>query len=179
MNVGGGVRVPYSGKSYTQMAAVFSQEFALSRRVHVSLAATFAPPTRTYYTLRPQLRPCTVKNAGQCAILVIFAYNFHSRDPNPPFDELPPNANFYPEKEDGYSYLRRIRRQLSRLLSPGGNSEERRQTSKNNPTSTIYHSTCYLQHAENLPTVLQQEPHSGPPQGVFLGCLSAPTGSWS
>ena len=106
------------------------------------------------YTYDPNCDPFLHrKNIMASAILVIFAYNFSLEGPESSlFDELPPNANFYPEKEDGYSYLRRIRRQLSQASGAPVETPTYVATSKNNPTSTIYHSTI-RQHAENLPTV--------------------------
>ncbi|KAK6455964.1 C2H2 zinc finger protein [Scheffersomyces xylosifermentans] len=61
------------------------------------------------------------KNIVASAVLVIFAYNFSLQGPEADIYEsieMNHNHEYYPDKEDGYSYLRRIRKELSR--GPGG-----------------------------------------------------------
>lgn len=93
------------------------------------------------------------KNIMASAILVIFAYNFSLEGPESNiFEQLPPNTNFYPDKEDGYSYLRRIRRHLGQISGTRVETPTFVPNSNDNLTSTVYHSMI-RQHAENLPAV--------------------------
>ncbi|KAG2733517.1 hypothetical protein G9P44_003042 [Scheffersomyces stipitis] len=58
------------------------------------------------------------KNIIASAVLVLFAYNYSLHGPESvTYDQLA-TSDYYPDKEDGYSYLRRIRKCLSR--GPGG-----------------------------------------------------------
>lgn len=91
------------------------------------------------------------KNIMASAVLVVFAYNFALEGPESAiFNQIPQQTAYYPEKEDGYSYLRRIRRQLALLVG------EPPVTPTNQPNnvsrSTAYHSRI-RQHAESLPEV--------------------------
>lgn len=117
------------------------------------------------YTYDPNCDPFLHrKNIMASAILVIFAYNFSLDGPESAlFDQLPKNTNFYPEKEDGYAYLRRVRRQLGQasgapvetptyVAASKSTSQNTPTANPTNPTSTVYHSTI-RQHAENLPAV--------------------------
>lgn len=82
------------------------------------------------------------KNIIASAVLVLFAYNFSLEGPESNiFNQL--NVKYYPENEDGYSYLKRIRRELSR--GPGGNFHPRDHSS----SCSIYHESIKL-HAEHL-----------------------------
>lgn len=50
------------------------------------------------------------KNIIASALLVIFAYNFSTQGPENDIYEVGKSIEYYPEKEDGYSYLQRIRK---------------------------------------------------------------------
>lgn len=96
------------------------------------------------YTYEPNSDPFLHrKNIIASAILVVFAYNFSIEGPESLiFEEKSIPNDYYPEKEDGYSYLKRIRRCLSQTI--GGPFH----TAKHS-NSTIYHNSIKL-HAESL-----------------------------
>lgn len=63
------------------------------------------------------------KNIMASAILVIFAYNFSLEGPeNHLFDTGDTAIGYYPDKEDGYTYLKRIRKLLSSNFGDGGDN---------------------------------------------------------
>ena len=96
------------------------------------------------YTYAPNTDPFLHrKNIIASAALVVFAYNFSLEGPESLiFQERSITDDYYPEKEDGYSYLKRIRRCLSQTI--GGQFH----TAKHS-NSTVYHNSIKL-HAESL-----------------------------
>ncbi|CUM65869.1 uncharacterized protein PRCAT00003519001 [Priceomyces carsonii] len=95
------------------------------------------------YTYDPNCDPhLHRKNVVASAILVIFAYNFSLEGPECDIFDKYDISGYYPAKENGYDYLRRIRRELSR--GPGGQFHA---LGANN--SAIYHNSIKL-HAETL-----------------------------
>lgn len=79
------------------------------------------------------------KNIVASAVLIIFAYNFLIEGPESDvFDQLPANSDYFPDKEDGYDYLRRIRKDLSMHVSG-----EFHRTNYGN-SSTLYHESIKL-----------------------------------
>lgn len=96
------------------------------------------------YTYDPNSDPFLHrKNIIASAVLVIFAYNYSLEGPEAfLFNDTEKDHDYYPEKEDGYSYLRRIRRELSKGI--GGHFHTTQYAN-----SAVYHNSIRL-HAEAL-----------------------------
>lgn len=102
------------------------------------------------YTYDPNSDPFLHrKNIIASAVLVLFAYNFSLDGPESRIlEDIDNSDGYFPDKEDGYSYLRRIKRCLSQGI--GGPFHTTKHVN-----STLYHNAIKL-HADTLPSIVNK-----------------------